>query len=212
MGIRVRTALGAALVLLVVAAGCSDGDDDAATNDRDEAADAPGDRSSDLGDAGDIEAPEGSDPELRREYIDAMVAATETDPSSGADDDDLACLATAFVDAAGTDALGAAISPDEIRRTGPDVDVTELGIEFPDSAGDVFYDEFSSCVDVRALALLNLSGGDETLVDCLDDAVDDDLVRDYAVAQVIGDPAEGDPERTALEQRISDVVDPCMPT
>jgi hypothetical protein len=215
MGIRMRTALGAALVVLVVAAGCSDGDDDdAATNDDKGAADDSARDNGDdngSGDAGDIEAPEGSDPELRQEYIDAIVAATPPDPSVGFDAAAVECLATAFVDAAGTDALSDAVTPEELQEN-PDVGPTELGVEFPDNADDVFYDELSTCVDIRALILTNLSGGDEAVSECLEDAVDDDLVKDYTVAVFISGLAEGDPERTALEQRISDVVDPCMPS
>jgi hypothetical protein len=215
MGTRMRTALGAALVLVIAVgvAGCSDGDDDdAAPDDKDTTADSGGDEGrGDLGDAADIDAPEGSDPELRQEYIDAIVASTTPDPSVGFDAAAVECLATAFVDAAGTDALSDAVTPEELQEN-PDVGPTELGVEFPDDADDVFYDELSTCVDIRALILTNLSSGDEEVSDCLEDAVDDDLVKDYTVAVFISGLAEGDPERTALEQRISEVVDPCMPT
>jgi hypothetical protein len=60
--------------------------------------------------------------------------------------------------------------------------------------------------------LANLAQGDQTVQACLDDAVDDDLLKDYTVALFIGGLAEGDPERTQLEDRITEVVQPCMPT
>jgi hypothetical protein len=219
---RMRAALGVALVVIVVAAGCSDADDDDAGRDQgnDQQTESDGGNadnggSSDNGgdeliDAGDIEAPEGSDPELRDQYIQAIVDATGTEPDAGFDEGAVQCLATAFVDAAGTDAMSDAVSPEELRDN-PDVSPTELGIEFPDDAGDVFYDEFSSCADLRALILASLAQGDAEVQSCLEDAVDDELIKDYTVALFIGGLQQDDPERAELEARLTEAVQPCMP-
>jgi hypothetical protein len=219
---RMRAALGVALVVVVVAAGCSDADDDDAGRDQgneqqtqNDGGNGGNEGSSDSGgeeriDAGDIEAPEGSDPELRDQYIQAIVDATGTEPEAGFDEGAVQCLATAFVDAAGTDALSDAVSPEELRDN-PDVSPTELGVEFPDNAGDVFYEEFNSCSDLRGLILASLSQGDTDVQACLEDAVDDELIKDYTVALFIGGLQEDDPERAELESRLTEAVQPCMP-
>ena len=208
MGNRVRTALGAALVVMVIAAGCSDGDGNG--TEAGGAGGTTGSESAGQGDASDIEAPAGSDPELRQQYIDAIVDSTDTDEASGFDSNAIECLATAFVDAAGTDALSAAVTPDELANaeTGP----AELGVEFPDDAGDVFYDELSGCVDLRSLILGNLAGQDDTARACLDDAIDDELLKEYTVGLFIGGLEQGSPERDALEQRLDEALGPCLPS
>lgn len=223
MAKTVRTMVGALGVLLLVAAGCSDGGgedrDDAVTADEsgDDASDDAGSGAEDDGGssgtiaASEVEPPDGSDPELRQEYIDALVEASGDPADSGFDAAQVECLATAYVDAAGTEVLAAAVTPDELRES-PDASPAELGIEFPEGAGDVFYEQVSQCTDLRAALLDGLSEGDAEVDECLDAAVDDELIKDYMVAVLITDVEEDDPERVELEERMTEAIEPCMAT
>jgi len=224
MRTRLTAVLGVLLLTIVVAAGgCSDGDDDAGSgnDDQTEATDN-GDDNAAADDAGDdassddqgseddaADVPEGSDPVLRQAYIDAIVDSAGTDESTGFDTEAVECLATAFVDAAGTDALSAAATPEELAET--DASPAELGIDFPEGAGEVFYDHLSSCVDVRTLLVESLAGPDEAVQDCMDEALDDEMVRDYFVGVFVGGLAEDDPELLELQNRITDAIEPCEP-
>lgn len=222
----VRRVLGAVAVVAVLGVGCSDGEGDARDADGEEsderdAEDASGgeaESESDAqggGDSGegltapeDIEAPEGSDPELRQEYIDQLVVAAGGEEVSGLDDRTLACLSTAYVDAAGTEALGAVVTPEELAAN-QDKSPAELGIELPEGAGDAFYDELTSCVDMRAVYLDGTAGGDAALRECLDEAIDEELFREYLIATYVGNTSEPDPELVELAGQLEAAAGTC---
>jgi len=228
MRTRVTAVLGALLLAIVVAAGCSDGDGDEGADDsgRDDQTEASGGgddttdstddgASPDEGDEGDTsgvddEVPEGSDPEVRQEYIDAIVASADSAEGTSVDTQAAECLATAFVDAAGTDALTeAGITPQQLAEA--EESPAELGIEFPEGAGDVFYDEVSSCMDLRELILSSFSGEENAeLRDCVNEAIDDEMIKDYFVGSIIEGFDEEDPEFAPVQQAIDEAVEPCL--
>jgi hypothetical protein len=227
MRTRVTAVLGALLLAIVVAAGCSDGDegaDDSGRDDQTEASSGGGDDTTDStddgaspddGDEGDTsgvedEVPEGSDPEVRQEYIDAIVASADTGEASPFDAQAAECLATAFVDAAGTDALTeAGVTPQQLAEA--EESPAELGIEFPEGAGDVFYEEVSSCMDLRELILSSLTGEENSeLRDCVSEALDDDMIKDFFVGSIIEGFDEEDPEFAPVQERIDAAVEPCL--
>jgi hypothetical protein len=229
MRTRVTAVLGALLLAIVVAAGCSDGDgdegaDDSGRDDETEASSGGGDETTDTTDdgaspdgddegdtsGGEGDIPEGSDPEVRQEYIDAIVASADTGEASPFDAQAAECLATAFVDAAGTDALTeAGVTPQQLAEA--EESPAELGIEFPEGAGDVFYDEVSSCMDLRELILASLTGEENAeLRDCVSDALDDDMIKDFFVGSIIEGFDEEDPEFAPVQERIDAAVEPCL--
>jgi hypothetical protein len=213
--------LGVLLLAIGLVAACSDGDDDDSGDRRSEetsgdddatASDASDDASSDDdGDQGDDGGGSGpraaSDPELRQAYIDAIVGST--DESSGFDAEAVECLATAFVDASGTEALEAVVTPEELAET--DQSPAELGIDFPDDAGEVFYDQLSGCVDVKEMLVESLAGPDDAMAECMSDAIDEEMVRDYFVGVFVGGLADDDPALIELQERITDAIEPCAP-
>lgn len=229
MRTRVTAVLGTLLLAIVVAAGCSDGDgdegaDDSGGDDQTEASSdgdgggttdatdeddaSPDDEGDSSGGEGDV--PEGSDPEVRQEYIDAIVASADTGEASPFDAQAAECLATAFVDAAGTDALTeSGVTPQQLAEA--EESPAELGIEFPEGAGDVFYEEVSSCMDLRELLLSSLSGEENSeMRDCISEALDDDMIKDFFVGSIIEGLDEEDPEFAPVQQRIDEAVEPCL--
>jgi hypothetical protein len=111
-----------------------------------------------------------------KEYVDAIVASNQ---DSELTDEENECFARAFVDAVGVDQLQEAVSPDEIRDN-PESSPAEFGIALEEDKADAFWEDVNQCMDVRAAFVEGLTAGenlsDET-VDCISDALDDDLLK-----------------------------------
>jgi hypothetical protein len=111
-----------------------------------------------------------------KEYVDAIVASNQ---DSELTDEENECFARAFVDAVGVDQLQEAVSPDEIRDN-PESSPAEFGITLEEGKADAFWEDVNQCMDVRAAFVEGLTAGenlsDET-VDCISDALDDDLLK-----------------------------------
>lgn len=127
----------------------------------------------------DSDGESGSD-DQRQEYVDALAASAEED--SALEDEQIRCVAESFVDGYGAAELADTdVTPDDLRDAGGP---GELGLEFTDAQKDDFYERMTGCMDVRALMLDALSQGagapDEARA-CLDEALDDDLIRDFLV-------------------------------
>ena len=157
---------------------------------------------------GDDDDAGGSD--QRQEYVDAFEAGAEED--SGLSAQERTCVAESFVDGYGPAEIDeAGVTPDDIRDAdGP----AELGLEFSDEQKDAFYSQLTDCMDVRSLMLDALSeeadSPDEVRA-CLEDNLDDDLIRDFLVTGFTeGDAGfEDDPD---LEGRLNAVFVLCAPT
>jgi hypothetical protein len=136
----------------------------------------------------------GSRSEEGQEYVDAIVASSEDDTAS---DEENECFARSFVDAVGVDQLQEAVTPDEITEN-PDSSPGELGITLDDVQADAFWDSLTGCMDVKALFLEGMAEDEdmsEADVECLADALDDDLLKRILVGTLIeGDDFEGDDE------------------
>jgi hypothetical protein len=171
-----RTTLAVA-VLVMGAVGAACGDDDGG------------------GSGGESSSDEG------QEYVDAIVASND---ESDLTDEENECFARAFVDAVGVDQLRGAVSPDEIREN-PESSPEEFGITLDDDLADAFWEDVNECMDVRAAFIEGLTEGedmsDET-VDCLEDAIDDDLVKRVLVTSLI----EGEDALQADQDLMSDLI------
>jgi hypothetical protein len=158
-----RTMLAVA-VLVMAALGAACGDDDA-------------------GGGGESSSEEG------QEYVDAIVASND---DSELTDEENECFARAFVDAVGVDELQGAVTPDEIRED-PQRSPEEFGITLDDDQADAFWEDVNECMDVRAAFVEGLTEGEDMsqeTVDCLEDAIDDDLLKRVLVTSLMqGDDA-----------------------
>lgn len=146
----------------------------------------------------------------REDYVEALAASNE----EGGDlsDEDARCIAEAAVDAIGVDNLRDAVTPEEIRDD-PGFNPADAGIDLGEAEAGQFYDGVSACIDVRQLFLDSLREDQQLppdVVDCIDEAVDDELLRDILVAQLIqGEGEQLDPD---LAAEINQAIAPCQPT
>jgi hypothetical protein len=136
-----------------------------------------------------------------KEYVDAIVASND---DSELTDEENECFARAFVDAVGVDQLQDAVSPDEIRDN-PQSSPEELGITLDDERADGFWEDVNDCMDVRAAFVQGLTAGenlsDET-VDCLEGALDDDLLKRVFVTTLM----EGEDALQQDEDLMGDLI------
>ena len=122
-----------------------------------------------------------------QEYVDAMVSASDDEAATA---EDMECYARSFVDAVGVDVFqGAAVTPEDMSD--PDASLNDFGITFEDAQVNAFWDDLNQCMNVRAFFYEGLAAdgelSDET-VDCLDDTMDDDLIKRF----IVGAIAEGE--------------------
>lgn len=120
-----------------------------------------------------------------REYVDAIVA---SNGESELTDEENECFARAFVNAVGVDQLQGAVSPDQIRDN-PESSPAEFGIALDNDQADALWEDVNDCMDVRAAFLEGLTAdrnlSDETVA-CLNDALDDDLLKRAFVTNLMG--------------------------
>jgi hypothetical protein len=142
----------------------------------------------------------------RADYVDA-IAEVQQDPA--ASEEANRCLAEAFVDVVGVEALAEAVTPDEIRDD-PDTPPAEHGIEVDVEQGSRFVDLLSECSDIRGLMLDSIaidSGPD--VAACYDDTMDDELFRRYVVSVMFHGDLTGDPD---LQADLAQVANSCAVT
>ncbi|MGH9231476.1 MAG: hypothetical protein ACRD07_22580 [Acidimicrobiales bacterium] len=136
-----------------------------------------------------------------QEYVDAIVASSD---ESDLTDEENECFARAFVDAVGVEQLEGAVTPDEIREN-PESSPEEFGISLDDDQVDAFWEDVNECMDVRAAFVEGLTEGEdmsEETVDCLEDAIDDDLLKRLLVTSLM----EGDDALQGDEELRSDLI------
>jgi hypothetical protein len=164
----------AALVMAALGAGC--GDDDG-------------------GGGGESSSEEG------QEYVDAIVASND---DSELTDEENECFARAFVDAVGVEELEGAVTPDEIRED-PESSPEEFGITLDEDQADAFWEDVNECMDVRAAFVEGLTEGEDMsqeTVDCLEEAIDDDLLKRVLVTSLI----EGEDALEEDQELMSDLI------
>jgi hypothetical protein len=148
------------------------------------------------GSGGDSSSDEG------QEYVDAIVASSN---ESDLTDEESECFARAFVDAVGVDQLHDAVTPDEIRED-PQSSPSEFGITLDDAQADAFWEDLNDCMDVRAEFVEALTAGENVSdqdVECLERAIDDDLLKRLLVTSVM----EGDEALEDDEELRADLID-----
>jgi hypothetical protein len=171
-----RTML-AVSVVVMVAVGAACGDDDGG------------------GGGGESTSEEG------QEYVDAIVASND---DSDLTDDESECFARAFVDAVGVEELQGAVTPDEIRED-PESSPEDFGISLDDAQADAFWEDVNECMDVRAAFVEGLTEGEDMsqeTVDCLEDAIDDDLLKRILVTSLM----EGEDALEEDEDLMGDLI------
>jgi hypothetical protein len=164
----------AVLMMAALGAGCGDDDD---------------------GGGGESSSGEG------QEYVDAIVASTD---DSELTDEENECFARAFVDAVGVEQLQGAVTPDEIRED-PDSSPEEFGITLDEDQADAFWEDVNGCMDVRAAFVEGLTEGEDMsqeTVDCLEDAIDDDLLKRVLVTSLV----EGEDALEEDQELMSDLI------
>jgi hypothetical protein len=139
-----------------------------------------------------------SSSEEGQEYVDAIIASND---DSGLTDEENQCFARAFVDAVGVDQLQDAVTPEEIREN-PESTPEEFGITLDEDQGDAFWEDVNDCMDVRAAFVEGITEGEdlsEEAVNCLEDAIDDNLLKRIFLTSLIeGEAAlEEDQELTS---------------
>ena len=147
------------------------------------------------GSAGDSASAEG------QEYVDAIVASNDETELT---DEENECFARAFVDAVGVEELQGAVSPEEIRAN-PESTPQEFGITLDDDQADAFWNDVNECMDVRAAFVEGITEGEnmsEETVNCLEDAIDDDLLKRVLVTSLM----EGDEALDEDEELMSDLI------
>lgn len=147
------------------------------------------------GSSGESGSPEGQG------YVDAIVASNDT---SDLTDEENECFARAFVDAVGVEELQGAVSPDEIRAN-PETTPQEFGITLDGDQADAFWEDVNECMDVRAAFVEGMTEGEdvsEEAVNCLEDAIDDDLLKRIFVTSLM----EGEQALDQDEELTSDLM------
>jgi hypothetical protein len=142
-----------------------------------------------------------SSSEEGQEYVDAIVASND---DSELTDEENECFARAFVDAVGVDELQGAVTPDEIRED-PESSPDEFGITLDDDQADALWEDVNECMDVRAAFVEGLTEGEdmsEETVDCLEDAIDDDLLKRVLVTSLM----EGEDALQEDQDLMSDLI------
>jgi hypothetical protein len=191
----IRTSLVVAVAVIgLVSCGSGGGDDAAAPAGEDEAQ-QPDDGGNDAS----------SDDPGRQVYIDAFVASFASDDNLT--DDERQCFGVAIVDSVGTEKLSA-LTPEEVSQSAGKVP-SELGVEVTQEEGEAFYDALSECVDIEALFAKGTGDGED--VQCMLEALDDDLMHDfYVTLYVLG--SDSFMNDTELMTRIEAATTECRPT
>jgi hypothetical protein len=178
-----------AIAAVVCVAGCGDDDDNGAPA-------TSGATSNGTAPAADAQA-----------YVDGMIEAFDNaDPGElQIDREQAQCLAPKWVDTIGADRLAAAgIEPQDFAEEG-NVDLTTVGLAEDD--GNAMYDAMAECdIDVRTLFMGSLTTGaslSEEDIQCVDDAIDDDLLRRIMVTVLV----EGDDGLNEDQQLAGEMVD-----
>ena len=161
------------LALLTVAAvavgigGCGGDDDDDASGDGD-----------------DVEVSEDAQP-----YVDAMIESFDnSDPDElQIDREQAQCLAPRWVEAIGPERLAeAGIEPEDFSSD-QDVDLSTVGLTEDD--GNEMYDAFEACgIDIKNVFVQSMATDEELSAEdaeCLEGAVDDDLLRRILVTTFV---------------------------
>ncbi|MCU0272845.1 MAG: hypothetical protein MUE34_06415 [Acidimicrobiales bacterium] len=121
--------------------------------------------------------------------VDALAAdllADNTGAAGELTEDQANCIASGVVSGVGEDKLAEyGITADSVNA------VDEVGLSEED-AGAVA-DAFADCVDMRALFLEGMAGDGgmpEEAMDCVSDAIDDDMLRNFLIAGLTGQDPE----------------------
>jgi hypothetical protein len=136
-----------------------------------------------------------------QEYVDAIVASND---DSELTDEENECFARAFVDAVGVEQLQGAVTPDEIRED-PESSPSEFGLTLDDDEADAFWEDVNECMDVRAAFVEGLTEGEDMsqeTVYCLEDAIDDDLLKRVLVTSLM----EGEDALQQDQELMSDLI------
>jgi hypothetical protein len=184
----------------VLAAGCGDDDDDTAdTSGEDtEVSPAPTDSTGSTGSTGSATSPDA------QAYVDAMIDSFDNaDPAElQIDREQAQCLAPRWVEILRPERLAEeGIEPEDFAAEG-DVDLSVVGLS--EAEGNELYDALGACdIDVRNLFIQSLTAGEdlsEDEVQCVDDAIDDDLLRRIMVTVLVkGDDALNENQQLANE-------------
>jgi hypothetical protein len=136
-----------------------------------------------------------------QEYVNAIVASND---DSELTDEENECFARAFVDAVGVEQLQGAVTPDEIREN-PESSPAEFGLTLDEDQADAFWEDVNECMDVRAAFVEGLTEGEDMsqeTVDCLEDAIDDDLLKRVLVTSLM----EGEEALQEDQELMSDLI------
>lgn len=141
----------------------------------------------------------------RDDYVDALLASLE------AEDDVLprdvaACVAPLWIDAIGVETLEDALITPEDLETGTD----ELGdLEYPRSTAEAMVDAFETCdmplTEVIVAALPAEAREDPAVADCVEGAVEEDLLREALIAELTGE------DTSDYDDQIQSAIEPCVP-
>lgn len=146
--------------------------------------------------------------EEEQAYVDAVAdSGAEESEELGFSAEETRCYAGAIVDAIGVDRLREHATPEEIRERGGEGSFDAL--ELDRGQAETLYDSASDCIDFRRVLVdsARAEGMSEAQADCFEEALTEDLVRDFMLA-TFAEGAESD-EATEAVERIEEAAAPC---
>lgn len=145
--------------------------------------------------------------EEEQAYIDAITDAAEANEQEEfpLTEEENRCLATAAVDTVGVEQLREAATPEEIRETTSGEPLENVDLDLGE-AGD-YFDRANDCIDFRDVFLESLEQGgglSSEQISCVDDSIDDRLLRDLFVAEFAEDEDAADEADRAADDATED--------
>lgn len=134
-------------------------------------------------------------------YIDAL-AEMDTAGQQSSTDEQSRCMAEVVVDVIGVDRLREAATPEEIRENASGEGISALGIRLDEDQATAVYDRGSECIDYRQLVLDSLRQRNYTdqQVECVDQYLTEDLLRDSVVAGIMEDAQAAQEASAAIDE------------
>jgi hypothetical protein len=200
------------LAVLLAACGGGGGDDDesGAGEERAEATTTAEDAAATATTAASGEAGRSED---AQDYVDALVAASETSGISRNPEENR-CFAEAYVDTMGVDVLAEAMAVDDLAGS-QGITPDEIGVVMTPEQRDAFYAGLQRCLDVKRFFVDAFTSGvqmAEADVACLTGALDDAALKIMVVAPFDGDtaPIENDQGFIDLIGRLTEACPAAM--
>jgi hypothetical protein len=144
------------------------------------------------------------------DYVEALAVMAKASANAKTDDE-ADCLAEGQVDALGTDTLAKIGTPEELQAD-PAKRLSDLGLRATPTQAQDLYDVLEDCIGAREAFRRRAAdqGDSPATVNCYDEAIDDDMMKQLTVASYVDGPEflEKNPE---LNQALNEATVDCAP-